>query len=175
MCQTHDHDQVDCEFTKEAPHNPWATTLEHTHPNMVPHGVSVDMGLELAERWPDGTPATKSIISQDKFMIVNLDGRWEAVHMWKILLKEDEEYVRDSPEDVSYEVNRQRYLMSKLPTNKKERIVHFIPNAPSYLTSCTSLASQAADAAIASISDRYAEECAAGVARSAFSSGLSVD
>ena len=79
---------------------------------------------------------------------------------WKDLREEDEQYVRDCPEDTPYEVNRQRYrgALFPPPTTRKERLANFVQGSVQAVSS-------AASATTSDVSQVYAAEGTIGVAR----------
>jgi hypothetical protein len=118
------------------------------------------------------TSASTAVEEGFESVLLDMDDRIAASPERRRQQREDEQYVRDAPEDPAYEANRQRYLDSKVPVNKTERAMQLLQKTPGYLTQTAKTASETASSAITSMSQRYEHEGAVGVAKTALTSSM---
>jgi hypothetical protein len=134
-----------------------------------------DINLHPAERKPDGTTTSKSTKPQAEFTTVDLGDDGESLHVRTLSQREDDEFVRDCPDDVSYEENRQRYMAASfMPANQMEGAAYMLLNAPACAKTGAQITARAASSMATSASECYAEKGVTGVAKSVVTSGLSV-
>jgi hypothetical protein len=149
-----------------------------TPKNFAPICAENSHQLKMAENAADDS-------SEDGlgFESIALSHDWRDLPVRKLRRQADEEYVRDCPEDETYEANRQRYLANRpAPTlSRQERAMQLFQSTPGYIstgaqlvTTGAQLAGQATCAVIATTTQTYAEEGASGVARTAFDASWAV-
>jgi hypothetical protein len=132
------------------------------------------MSPQASDIKPDGTAAHQNHDVGDRFHSIEFIDEWQTLHVKTLQQKEDDEFVRDCPEGVDYETNRQRYIASIPPVNKVERVTWMLRNGPHRLRNGAQGAQSLAQNALAQTTKTYDEGGSAAVASSVLGTSLAL-
>jgi hypothetical protein len=148
------------------------------------------MPLEPTDYKPDGQPGHKSIrmggMTGEGFDSIDLglpgdilrtghpEDEWQLLLVKEIQQQEDFEFTLNCPEDVEYEVNRQRFIAGEVPTNRIQRAQQLVRHAPEDLRNGVQMARNLANNTVAQAQNAYDAGGAIAIATSAVSSGFKI-